>query len=546
MSESKCSNISITTILNLLNCKPAPLSTITMATNVEAVKDRVDSDTLLVKHLPMSLTADEKADLLKCFGATEVRVMSVHGRLKHCAFATFPTPKQASEALSRLHQLEVLGHALSVEYAKAKLQNHIKSIDVHKGFDGLKEQCCKKGNKPNDEKRSKAMNGEMYKSCTCERKLPPIAPHFGLQYPANPKYKYQYPDPTADVLLNICGALLTVPKFYTQVLHLMNKMNLFCPFSTSALIPPILLEHVTGTANSSIVSDQVPVLPAAHPKIHLQNLSSSESELESDEMRYKSLDILPPERSMKAFKRKRSVLSNEPKRKLARYQKGKKTATKSEALVATTNINAKTDLSEIFQRPCANDAKHDISLIIPSNISPVKKLSHILAGQESIPNEEKAEGTGFGKINPLQQPTNQKEVDDEKDYILTTDFITEKQLESGKLSEKEMSSHSLFKNYHPGQPSCRLYIKNLAKKVTEKDLQHIFGRFINIENEDDIKMFDVRVMNQGRMKGQAFVGLSSVVAATKAVKLVNGYQLINKPMVVSFARSAKPNTSSQS
>ena len=32
----------------------------------------------------------------------------------------------------------------------------------------------------------------------------------------------------------------------------------------------------------------------------------------------------------------------------------------------------------------------------------------------------------------------------------------------------EMSEMSAFKNYTPGDPTCRLYIKNLAKHVEEK------------------------------------------------------------------------------
>lgn len=36
----------------------------------------------------------------------------------------------------------------------------------------------------------------------------------------------------------------------------------------------------------------------------------------------------------------------------------------------------------------------------------------------------------------------------------------------------------VFKNYNPGTPNSRLYVKNLAKSVTEKDLKHIFGRYV--------------------------------------------------------------------
>ena len=39
-------------------------------------------------------------------------------------------------------------------------------------------------------------------------------------------------------------------------------------------------------------------------------------------------------------------------------------------------------------------------------------------------------------------------------------------------------------------------------------------------------------MKQGRMKGQAFVGLPSEYAAQKALRDTNGYLLFDKPIVV--------------
>lgn len=32
----------------------------------------------------------------------------------------------------------------------------------------------------------------------------------------------------------------------------------------------------------------------------------------------------------------------------------------------------------------------------------------------------------------------------------------------------EMRRISVFKNYEPGEPTCRLYVKNIAKQVEEK------------------------------------------------------------------------------
>lgn len=33
---------------------------------------------------------------------------------------------------------------------------------------------------------------------------------------------------------------------------------------------------------------------------------------------------------------------------------------------------------------------------------------------------------------------------------------------------QEMEKYSVFKNYEPGDPNCRIYVKNLAKQVQEK------------------------------------------------------------------------------
>ena len=54
------------------------------------------------------------------------------------------------------------------------------------------------------------------------------------------------------------------------------------------------------------------------------------------------------------------------------------------------------------------------------------------------------------------------------------------------------------------------------------------------------RLFDIRLMKEGKMKGQAFVTLPNESAAKEAIEDVNGFQLHGRPMVVHFARSAKP------
>lgn len=46
----------------------------------------------------------------------------------------------------------------------------------------------------------------------------------------------------------------------------------------------------------------------------------------------------------------------------------------------------------------------------------------------------------------------------------------------------------MFSNYSMGEPSLRLYIKNLSKQATEDDLHYIFGRYIDWTSEDEKNM----------------------------------------------------------
>lgn len=66
-------------------------------------------------------------------------------------------------------------------------------------------------------------------------------------------FRYLYPPPSPSVLANIAQTLVAVPKFYTQVLHLMNKMNLPTPFGPVTTLPSIYAKvlNLMGYSESS-------------------------------------------------------------------------------------------------------------------------------------------------------------------------------------------------------------------------------------------------------------------------------------------------------
>eukprot|EP01090_Pellita_catalonica_P009349 TRINITY_DN20412_c0_g1_i1.p1 TRINITY_DN20412_c0_g1~~TRINITY_DN20412_c0_g1_i1.p1 ORF type:complete len:144 (+),score=23.21 TRINITY_DN20412_c0_g1_i1:55-486(+) len=92
----------------------------------------------------------------------------------------------------------------------------------------------------------------------------------------------------------------------------------------------------------------------------------------------------------------------------------------------------------------------------------------------------------------------------------------------------EMSELLLnFPTYTRGDPSKKLYIKNLAKTVTESDLQSIFP-----------DCADIKLMNpNSRLRGQAFLTFPTEQLATTALDTTIGSILKNKPIVISFGRT---------
>ena len=114
-----------------------------------------------------------------------------------------------------------------------------------------------------------------------------------------------------------------------------------------------------------------------------------------------------------------------------------------------------------------------------------------------------------------------------------------------RLSSDEIKSLLRFTNHKAGVPSNTLYLKNLHPKVTEEDLQAIFGHHQS-QTSEKLKF---RLLT-GRMKGLAFVEFPSkilkhllisfylcstgVELATSAMELVHGYLVRQKPIIICY------------
>ncbi|XP_073812731.1 uncharacterized protein isoform X2 [Musca autumnalis] len=310
--------------------------------------------------------------------------------------------------------------------------------------------------------------------------------------PPPPYLKYQYPPINMDILDNICISLLNNNNFYTQVLHLMNRMNLEPPFGQRK-------EKCIPKGESKEACTQTDPIVIGGDK---QTYNDLESEIESsdEDISKKVAPIIIPKRKQPPSdeqykKRARTMLQNVKKLTQNMVKKS----------------NTMTPQKEMF-----DPLEHKLqSPLIQLNISKGNSKPSI------------ADITDSHSETPISSSS------------ITREEITS-DLTKNRIGEKEMQEMPVFKNYKQGEPSNKLYIKNLQKDVVTEDLHALYTQLIQ---NDHVKL-DIKVMQHGRMKGQAFVSFSSdVPEATDLQRVVldaliasNGYILRQKPMVVCFGK----------
>lgn len=469
-------------------------------------------ETLLVRHLPSSLSEAEKTDLLKHFGADSVRCMRSTGKLKNAAFATFPTQDAADCALERLHQCELMGSRLVVEYALGK--------QADRYFPSKSEQFPESANAAAEsaDDQAVAASKDEYKSKmeAFAVKLHAMSADLGLDYVLNPMLTYAYPPASPTIVANIAAMLMSVPKFYTQVLHLMNKMNLPAPFGPPMPHPPTMQQALGVVAVQDQSTTSAELVTSAEVAGDNQESSPEESEMESDEEDV-SQRVQQPQ-AMIPRKRKPKTQLRRPKlQKLLPPQPVQEHGPK---------------MSDVFEPVVEDKTPKAIAINIRHEVD---------TEVQEKETEEVVEQGGFGILPAAPKPVETAETnasDDNYDWS-GTQFLQREEVRSGRISSDEMSRASVFKNYEAGDVASRLYIKNVAKSATVEDLFRIYGGYIDVDSEEQRNAFDIRLMKEGRMKGQAFLTLASESQADRARRDSNGYLLKGKPLVVQFARSAK-------
>ncbi|MDR3611358.1 MAG: RNA-binding protein [Ignavibacteriaceae bacterium] len=82
-----------------------------------------------------------------------------------------------------------------------------------------------------------------------------------------------------------------------------------------------------------------------------------------------------------------------------------------------------------------------------------------------------------------------------------------------------------------------IYVGNLAKEVTDEELQNVFAEYGHIKS---VKI--IRDMFSGESKGFGFVEMPGVAEAQKALDSLNSKELKGKKIVVNEARPKNENS----
>ncbi|KAL0422995.1 UNVERIFIED_CONTAM: U11/U12 small nuclear ribonucleoprotein [Sesamum latifolium] len=468
-----------------------------------AVAHESTTVTLLVRHLPEAIPHDTLTRLFSHYAASSVRPCS-HGRLKNCAFVDFKNETSASQAQKQLHRLRFLGKVLSVERASKAIEDtkHKKSeTQTRKDTDSMmKDASVPKVS--SDHSRG----GHSHAS-------EPIAEKLGVDYPFPPILSFAFDE--------------------------QNEYS--CSISQG-----------TAYSTSTSIGSCSPPPPPPSSETNMEHLSSSESEMESSDEDVRG--------------------DAGPRRKRVKRQ----------AIVGPA-----------VDKEVAHEAVGLKQVALVPKEKPIIKKKNPVLQIKIAPKQVQAEARHDDAGKEAQEP--RLETFDHEPYA------TLEELNSGKLPPEEILSLPRFKNYTAGDPSPVLYIKNLAKDVVVDDFYFIFGSFFGsidaaksnlsvklmqrlqrlqrsiVESclvSDELRvgmmyctklligtflesephnMHDIflpafiiifaaevnslHFLQEGRMRGQAFITFPTVELARNALNMANGYVFKGKPIVIQFGRN---------
>ncbi|KAL4660053.1 RNA-binding protein 41 [Arapaima gigas] len=219
----------------------------------------------------------------------------------------------------------------------------------------------------------------------------------------------------------------------------------------------------------------------------------------------------------------------------------------------TSSLNDITEATDVVSQPLSKSECEDISRPSDADLSSLKNSdSNHDQSDKAEAYSGQSHSLGRSSCSQLARPKNlnasqpigslcatgRQHADGPMTVTGRVMEIPEEEIQANRTTEEEIRRIPRFQNYHQGDPSQVLCVKNLSPKATLAQLVSLFSRF----QQPTTPPVLYRLLT-GRLKGQAFITFPDVDTAQAALELLNGYRLLDRPLVIEFGREKRKNSS---
>lgn len=488
----------------------------------------IDENCLIVRNFPVSYTEKDIYDFLQMFDAKQVNIFIAY----RLAIVEFESKNHARDILILLHQEVLDENRLFVEYAPKN--RHTIQLELMMNHRSIATHHQSDSDELTDEKCLNIADGL--------KRLYATAESLNVNQPPPPHLRYEYPKVNRNIIDAIAIALECIPKFYIQVLHIMNRMNLEPPFVSGD--KTLNYESTTEKIQYATISTQTDDIMWQNTLRSKRKLiESDESELESE-----TSDDGDDDTDLCILKTKRMKF-NETETPKNDFNKHELLKQKQKKLLKMQRIQKQ---SESVERPSNNQHKVDDAF----DSAKIKAATIKIVMPEQLDVSAFRDNNSASIAEATEPMTADYSINEENTNADSTYLWNDSKLSENRIPPDQLKVYPMFENYTPGDISNRLYIKNIAKDVTETDLRAIYERYlaVNCGGTGNIQSIDIRLMTSGRMKGQAFINFDGPYLncdvdeqetdnlaykyqmIEKALTETNGLILKGKPLVVVYGR----------
>ncbi|KAF2073485.1 hypothetical protein CYY_005194 [Polysphondylium violaceum] len=506
---------------------------------------------VIIKCLPF-FKSEELTPILNEQHVYPISIKMLGGPMKGTAFLDFSTNTEAHNAIEKLHGFQLLNKILKAEVVQnvkkskaekkinkmnaAKVNNSNNSNNNHNNISNSNNQ--KNVNKKNANHNQSTEEQQQNQSTnnpnptSFMNSQPQNSHHHHHHYFGYPFYQssshnggteyyqnyytqntfynngdgsfkeYSPKQPSKQETIGFISKLLDGhPDFYQNVLELMKQMNLqFTNFGN-------------GDGNSSHFSISSPI--SSTQSIQQKRKHDSIETLDiTKEINNQQPALI---KNVKEMKEEEEDEDDDDESKDMDYEQIKLLNELFPGIPETTAILKKQKLRQQQQQTKqTNNISYQTKHVTPT---PTQIESHNQSTKQSIIQFSLKPQSISLTINTTENNDNDDEF--KKDMITLDEINTNKEPQDIKV----------------GEPSNKIYIKNLSKKVTEQELKNIYKRYFNNANDMNQGLV-INHFKTGKLRNQAFVTFPTIELAVRALYETQGYKLLDKPFQIQFSKGS--------